>query len=260
MNMNLIARLAREFWSRMAEPDSFPRDIESAVSLSIPMAIVKLPRLEVSAIAQWFDQRGIQRPFPPDGRPLAGCLIAFRGQAIAFLDGAEPADERRFNLAHEVAHFLLDYLEPRLRALDHFGPSILDVLDGLRRPSVTERVDALLSRVALGAHVHLMERGWRREVDPESVAVSEHWADVLALELLAPRKCVTSMIKRVESSLLESAPDADVEKTAWVLAKKFGLPAVEAGILAKLILKPGHKSRSLLHELGFSPVKKGVDG
>src|SRR3989338_2222549 len=259
MNMNLIVRLAGEFWSRTGDPDSFPRDIESAVSLSIPMAIVKLPRLEVSAIAQWFDQRGIQRPFPPDGRPLAGCLIAFRGQAIAFLDGAEPADERRFNLAHEVAHFFLDYLDPRLRALDHFGPSILDVLDGLRRPSVTERVDALLSRVALGVHVHLMERGRRREVDPESVAVSEHWADVLAFELLAPRRRVTSIIGRAESSSLDSVSDTGVEKAAGLLAKEFGLPPGEAEILAKLILKPKHKPHSLLHELGFSPVKKGVD-
>ncbi|HZQ09243.1 MAG TPA: ImmA/IrrE family metallo-endopeptidase [Anaerolineae bacterium] len=35
---------------------------------------------------------------------------------MIFLDGSDPANEQRITVAHEIAHFLVDYQMPRARA------------------------------------------------------------------------------------------------------------------------------------------------
>jgi Zn-dependent peptidase ImmA (M78 family) len=39
--------------------------------------------------------------------------MARAGHGFISLDGSDADDERRFSLAHELAHFLLDYQDPR---------------------------------------------------------------------------------------------------------------------------------------------------
>jgi hypothetical protein len=156
---NECARQAKQFWDQVGYVEPFPRSLERAVLWALPLGIVKLPRLGLSAMRSWLCRRGIDvYPGAPD-RPLHGCLIARGGQGFVFLDGCDADDERRFSLAHEVAHFLRDYLGPRQRALDALGDGIADVLDGQREPTVDERLAGVLRGARLGMFTHLLERG-----------------------------------------------------------------------------------------------------
>src|SRR6266545_2847165 len=92
----------------------------------------------------------------------------------------------RFSLSHELAHYLRQYLYQRRRTQAAVGMSALDVLDGVRPPTMVERADALLGRVKLGAHVHLMDRTPTGHPPSVSIAAAEREADLLAFELLAP--------------------------------------------------------------------------
>ena len=53
------------------------------------------------------------------------------GTAYCLVDANDPDNERRFTTAHELAHFLLDYAEPRRKAIEALGEGIVPVLDGV---------------------------------------------------------------------------------------------------------------------------------
>lgn len=113
--------IAREFWERTGLPDTFPRDIEKAVALTLPFALVKLPSITVPVIRRWLEARRLRAQIPNDQRDLMGCLVAHRGLGIAFVCGADPNEEQRLTVAHETSHFLRDYLLPRQQLLQTLG-------------------------------------------------------------------------------------------------------------------------------------------
>jgi Zn-dependent peptidase ImmA (M78 family) len=140
------------------------------------------------------------------------------------LNGADSGADLRFSLAHESAHFLLDYLNPRQRAVRRLGPTILEVFDGRRPPTVKERVHAILGRVPVGFHAHMLER---REKGVVGLAGElEDSADLLALELLAPEVEVRNKVHHLH--LFQN----QAEVTGQVLQKDFGLPPKVAGVYA----------------------------
>src|SRR5262249_6861344 len=150
----------------------------------------KLPRLGLEELRRWLALRGVTLTRASGFHPLRGALIARAGRGLVFLDGSDSDDERRFSLAHEVAHFLYDYLDPRKRALCALGDPISEVLDGRRVPRPEERLSALLRDVELGIYAHWMERSPDGAVTTAAVLAGEDRADRLALELLAPSRHV----------------------------------------------------------------------
>jgi hypothetical protein len=204
-----LEETAEAFWTLVGEPQPFPRDLADVVSLALPAFAVPLPALTFDRAHRWLDQRGSVAHLPCDGRRVRGCLVAYGGCGFIFLDGGDPPDERRFTLAHETAHFLIDYLRPRQRAIAHLGDAIVDVLDGRRRATRDERIDAVLAECPIGVHVHLLNR---------NVTVEDR-ADLLACELLAPAALV--MARR--------PPSVGADQIARVLREEFGLAASQAG-------------------------------
>ena len=216
---NDLKRIADDFWRDLGRLKSFPRDIEKAATMKLPVGILKLPRLTGDSVADWLRSRRLIVTIPSEHRPLMGCLVAYRGHGIIFLCGADDRDEQRLTIGHEMAHLLHDYLLPRERAITLFGEGIAEVLDGFRPPTPAERVEAVLEAVPLGTHVHLLPRiatGW----DDEPILVeSECGADALALELLAPTTCRTALIARL---MREGRSAANI---CSILGAHFGLPA-----------------------------------
>ena len=216
---NDLRGVAEDFWRDLGRLKTFPRDIEMAVTMKLPVGILKLPRLTGNTIADWLRSRRLMVTIPVERRPLMGCLVAYRGHAIIFLCGADGRDEQRLTIAHETAHLLQDYLLPRQKAIALFGEAIIEVLDGCRPPTPAERVEAVLGSVPLGAHVHLLPRTDADWNDDPIVFESECQADALAVELLAPENCRRALI----------APLIDKGKSAAVictdLGAHFGLPA-----------------------------------
>ena len=173
--------------------------------------------------------------------------VACAGQGFIFLDGADPGDEQRLSLAHEIAHYIRDYWIPRERALAALGDEIADVLDGLRPPSADERLAGVLRGVRVGVFTHLMERGTDGVVDKISVLAAEDAADRLALELLAPRN---EVLARLDAAGTEWKAPAAFEKAAELLRNEFGLPLLAAERYSDVLVLSRRPSRSFREWLG----------
>jgi hypothetical protein len=248
MTEGWLERMVEEFWARAEGPEPFPRNLERPILWALPLAVLKLPRLWVSDAEVWLQRRGIPFRLGCADRPLRGCLIAYGGRGCVLLDGADPEEERRFSLAHEAAHFLLDYLQPREQAVAQLGAAILEVFDGLRGPTVDERVDAVLGHASIGVHTHLMERQPDGVLGCGRIAGAESQADRLAVELLAPAAEVQRRVARIGPP---SSFQGGVDLTVDVLTSDFGLPAVVAGPYAKLIIRSWRGGPSFREWLGL---------
>src|SRR5207249_2815090 len=152
------SEVAQRFWAHARLPMTYPRDIEHAVALVLPLAIVKLPALTTKDVTDWLASHDVVIHVNSEPLILMGCLVANRGHGIVFACGGDPPDEQRLTVAHEAAHFLRHYLMPREQVLRALGGTIAPVLDGERDATPEERIAGLLSGVRVGAHVHLLPR------------------------------------------------------------------------------------------------------
>jgi hypothetical protein len=215
-----VLESADEFWRASEKPIGFPRDLRGPISLGWPVSIVERPHLRLATVAQWLGENSLDVTIPLADRPLRACLVAHRGMGIAFLDCNDTTNERRFSLAHEMAHFLRDYWAPRRRATLQFGPKISEIFDGLRPLTTNERLHAVIRNVPVGCHVHLMARSVDDRFPSRRIADAEWAADRLAWELLAPAHVV-----------LELALDRESAESRLVAG--FGLPAGQASAYAR---------------------------
>jgi hypothetical protein len=232
-----VSEAAAGFWAEAGGEEPFPRELRRPIARALPLALVLLPRMRVSAVDAWLRRQGVPCDVGVRDRWLRACLVARSGHGIVFVDGTDAADEQRYSLAHELAHFLRDYWLPRRRASQRLGPSVLEVFDGLRPPRPHERIDALLARVPIGFHVHLMERGADGCAD-EAIEVAEEDADRLAFELLAP----AGRLGEGEMSAAALASE---------LTASYGLPEAAAGRYAALLARPTRREDSFVRRLGL---------
>src|SRR4051812_4215291 len=110
MNDFDIRKIATDFWRLAEGAASFPRNIEMAILWALPLAVAKIPRLRVASVCAWLSEYGLPAIVPIGDRELRACVVAACGRGVIFIDGSDPLDEQRLSLAHELAHFLLDYL------------------------------------------------------------------------------------------------------------------------------------------------------
>lgn len=230
-----VADLAALFWNTLGEREPFPRNLRRPIARGLPLTVVLLPGLSVGPVLAWLGEEGAGCSFEDPDRPLRACLVAQGGWGFAFVDGTDPEDEQRFSLAHELAHFLRDYWEPRRRASERLGPPVLEVFDGARPPRPEERLHALLAHVAVGFHTHLLARTPERPLSA-AVAAAERDADRLAYELLAP----------ADQVLAEAGDRMEVVAR---LQDGYGLPAAEAARYADLLFPPTPPTEAWLARL-----------
>jgi hypothetical protein len=215
---------AEHFWKTVDGELPYPRNIEYIISRGFPLSVITLPHLSVWQVELWFQQQQIPFHFPCHNRSLCGCIVALCGQGLIFVDGYDPEDERRYTIAHEVAHFLVDYLYPRQQALELFGESIRPVLDGKRSPTQIERLDALLEGVKLSTYIDFMPRSIHGNLDQGFILRAEERADRLALELLAPADQILSQLADYSG---EATPER-VQVARQLLTSVYGLPLAVA--------------------------------
>jgi hypothetical protein len=226
-----VVALAEKFWAAAGGP----RDLEQAVASSGLLSVLHRDRLSVDTVRHWLAKMGIAHPLNVADRPLRACLVACEGTGVAFIDSNDSEIERRFSLAHELAHFLRDYLAPREAVSRRIGMAAIRVLDGHRSATPEERVRAWCSRTDLGVHIHMMDRAVVRL----AVRDAEENADRLAYELLAPAADVF-------------ARATDAATATEVLIDVHRLPAAQAEHYASLLF-PSPRMDPLLARLRLAP-------
>jgi Zn-dependent peptidase ImmA (M78 family) len=234
-----VHEVAERFWiDAGGVPDGLPRDLREAVSWALPISTEMLPDLSITRVNAWLSDRDMGLRLMIPDRRLRACILVNEGNGVLFVDPTDPPDEQRFSVAHETAHYLVEYDIPRKQARARLGDRIVPVLDGWRAPSREERIGALLGGIALGVRYHLMERtpdGHRLGSD---VSAAERDADDLGFELLAP-------FDAVRATLSARTNRTDVEA---MLCQTFGLPAKPAAVYARH-LAPEPPEGSLFHRL-----------
>jgi hypothetical protein len=232
------------FWERCGVAEDFPRRLDRSIALALPVWVVKLPRLSLSAVEIWLARRGVNFRFNCRDRALRGCLVARDGEGAIFVDGTDPEDEQRFTLAHESAHFIIDYWAPREKAIEKFGLAITEVFDGSRRPTVTERVHAALTGTAIGVYTNLMEHDdARADFNPSAWEIEDR-ADRIALALLAPPDDVLA--------LADTTPAQFAERHSAItslLRRHFGLPEAIAATYGRSLLDAAGRGPSWVETL-----------
>lgn len=241
---NASQEAINQFWRQCGEIEPFPRNLERSISMALPLFLVKLPHLRLHGIESWFERRGASFRFNCRSRSVRGCLIAYGGQGLIFVDGADPDDERRFTIAHEVGHFIVDYLLIRQTVLSKFGEKIMEVFDGLRLPSVAERIHALLAGTPLGVYTNLMERDSVSVLTRSEVGDVEDRADRVALALLAPPEIVIA-----ETDASASSYEQRETTMTGVLSERFGLPESIAIAYARALLESAGRGQSWVETL-----------
>ena len=227
-----LAEQVSGFWEAAGGPTPFPRDLEEPALWALPLTVDRVEGLRVSTSQAWLRDRAIPVQLSEPDRALRACLVAYAGRGLVLVERDDPDDERRFSLAHEVGHFLVDYLAPRRRVLERLGPRLAEVLDGRRPATLEERVDALLGDVPLGVHAHLLRRSPDGAIGCGEVLAAEARADRLALELLAPAATVRAALeRRVPPSSAEARAaggraraEERAAEAAELLVERFGLP------------------------------------
>jgi hypothetical protein len=218
-----VTELATRFWETVGEPPPFPRDLRAALCWLPKLHLLEVPNLTLATATDHFARFGVPCRRPAEDRPLAGCFAGHCGTGVILLDATLELAELLFTLAHEVAHYLRDYDKPRRKVVGRLGPSALEVLDGLRPPTVNERLACVFREVAVGSHTHFLDRDRWGRAGTEEVREAEDAADRLACELLAPFTAVNA-----------SARSDHISLTAC-LTSDFGLPPTEAAKYAALL-------------------------
>jgi hypothetical protein len=214
----------------------FPRDLAEDIPLALPLTVVPLPGLTPQKGLEWLVSHKCAHGRLLETNDLKhGFTVAHAGVGVLFLNSADPPDEQRFTLAHEVAHFVLDHLQPRSRALRARGESIRPVLDGEQEPTVAEQLFSVLERIPYRTQANFMARNDKGKPRTGQVMESEQRADRLAFELLAPRQELLSLLNHAGRKELEAE-----------LISRYGLPVSEAPTYARWLLAERPSRRPFL--------------
>jgi len=243
-----IRELADQFWNPIIKFRSFPVDIERAIARSnLPLHIDSIPGLDLVRIEQWIQEHNLPALLNKDNSELHGFLFAHKGNGVIFVNGSDSIEDRRFTIAHELAHFLIDYQVPRNLLLEHFGDSILEVLDGNRAATIEERLQFILSDLPSPFFTHILDHHGITAFERMSVWNAEWRTDVLAVEILAPFRIVSGWLKKPGEMGFESV----FRKASAILATDFGLPPVISTGYARHIANSITGGKTLAEEWGI---------
>ncbi len=228
----ILERVASDFWQPLLAYKVFPVDFDRVVAFSnLSIFIIQLPDLTLKAVQEWVSRNNHPVRISADNRPLHGFLLAHKGIGTVFVNGTDPLEERRYTVAHEVSHFLLDYQIPRQNWIDAVGPAIIEVLDGEREPSLSERLQFITADLPSPFSIRHLSNGDLTAYDSHLVWRAEQRVDALAVELLAPFKEVMRQIPIQESA----RSGFYVDYLLSLLSVTFGLPASVCYPYAKYI-------------------------
>lgn len=244
----IINHVAKDFWIRAGGNKLFPCDITGAVNLALPIDIVSLSELSLKKIETWLTQRKVFLDLGIDDRLLHGFILISRGTGFIFVNGTDSEEERRYTIAHEAGHFLLDYERPRRNAIIKLGEKIVEVMDGYREATNEEQIDGILTSVSIKPYTHLLEKNSNGSFSNMNILNAENDADALALELLAP---YATIIKDTNPNRNKISFYDFKNQCYQILRNKYLIPDSIAEAYSSKLAYAEIGSPSLAEKLGF---------
>jgi IrrE N-terminal-like domain len=243
-----IENIAKGFWAQTDQKSMPPFDISGTVNLLFPIDIINLSELSLRKVEQWLLQRNIHINVDANDRHLHGFILIYKGSGFIFINGTDSEEERRYTIAHEASHFILDYKIPRDQIIEKMGLQIQDVLDGVRDATEYERIDGLLNSINIRPFTHLLEKEGDGSFESIQIFNAENNADLLALELLAPN---SKVIKETLAGK-ESISFYEFEKKCYeILIQKYKLPNSIAKQYSTTLSYSITGGPSIMTKLGF---------
>jgi hypothetical protein len=243
-----IFQAKESFWKRAGGNNIFPCDIMKAVSRALPLDIVSLSELSLQKVQCWLNQKKVIIDLDINDRLLHGFILISKGTGFIFLNGTDSEKERRYTIAHEAGHYLLDYERPRKDAIAKLGKGIVEVLDGLRDATTEEQIDGVLASVSLKPYTHLLEKVGDGSFSNMDILNSENDADALALELLSP----SSIVIRDTNPNKDKLSFFDFKNLCYhILRNKYLIPDSIAETYSSRLANIAVGFPSLAEKLGF---------
>lgn len=232
------------FWKRAGGRFDYPADIAYAATCALDVYVDEVAGLTPVSAAAHIGREELCPLGGADERSLHGCVIVSRSGAAVLVEKCDDEAEKRFTIAHEVSHYIVEVKQRHERAADRMGRDFADTLYGLREPTLTELIDAWLNNTRSEAFAHFMDRtpgggyGCSRTLEAECLA------DDLALEILAPRSEITAVISSM--GLSES-----LKVARRVAERRFGLPNDIADRYAGRVVWQSKGGPSTAERFGF---------
>ena len=205
------------FWKRVGGRFDYPADIAYAATCALDVYVDEVAGLTPVSAAAHIGRGGPRLPDGADERSLHGCVIVGRSGAAILVEKSDDEAEKRFTIAHEVSHYVLEVKQRHERATDRLGREFADTLHGLREATQTERIDAWLNNTRSEAFAHFMDRAPGGRYGCSRMLEAECRADDLALEILAPRSELIAAISLMGFS-------ESLKAAQGISERRFGLP------------------------------------
>ena len=218
------AHWASWFWKRAGGRSAPPVDIGYAATCALAIGIRPINGLTTSTAMGHLENIGFPCADGVDERELHGCIAVGPRGAMILVEMRDDEAQRRFTIAHEVAHYILEVHRHHRRAAQKMGLYYVDILYGSREAAPSERIDAWLNNVRSSAITHFMDRDPNGRYGCGTTLEAECVADRLAIEILAPR---AEMVR--DALDYGKLPFRDLSDAVRQIAEqRFGLPGAVA--------------------------------
>ena len=212
------------FWKRAGGRPGLPADIGYAAMCAIEVYIEEVSDLTTVTAASCIEGVGIRIPDVVSERRIHGCLVVGRRGAAILVEKNDDAAQKRFTIAHECAHFILEVRMNQGRAENRLGPGFASILHGHREATPNERIAARLHGVSSDPLVHFMDRTATGDYGRWRIHEAECLADDLAVEILAPRAELIASL----SSLGPMGFSESLSAARRIAERRFGLTETTA--------------------------------
>ncbi len=239
---------AARFWKLAGGRGGFPTNIEYAAMSALEVRIEKVGNLTVSKAASGFGRAKALSSELTSERRLRGCVLVSGNGATILVEANDDEAQRRFTVAHETAHLILEVKRRHERMESRLGRGFDDILYGHREATNDERIEAWLRGVRLDPILHLMDRDPDGTRECGRTNQTECAADDLALEILAPRSEMADSIFASGSSRFAETLEAASE----IAERRFGLPKYIAEMYASRLVWQMKGGPSSAERFGFA--------
>ena len=245
------------FWRRAGGRPGAPVDIGYAVTCALEVGIRPIAGLTTSTAIDHLRRVG----FTPsdsvaDERELHGCIAIGPRGGLILVEMCDGDAQRRFTIAHEVSHYILEVHRHHQRAEQRMGSRYVGVLYGSREATSTERIDAWLNNARSAPITHFMDRASDGGYVCGRSLEAECHADDLAIELLAPRAEMVRIVRDCQKLPFRDLTDA----VRRIAERRFGLPDSIAERCASRVVWQMRGGPSTAERFGFGGSVYGYRG